>query len=85
MTTRDDVWNAVLDLVAEEGAFRRSDLPFDDSQRHTVRRTLKQMEELDWLYRTDEMSPIWRAGPKAKNRLRLSEKARDAADSDADG
>lgn len=82
MTTRDDVWSAVLDLITEKGAFRRSDLPFDESQRHTVRRTLKGMEEHGWLWRTDEMSPIWRAGPKAKERLQLTDTARAAADPD---
>ena len=46
MTLRDDVWHSVLLQLRKTGYFRISDLPFADGQTHTVRRVLRQMEEL---------------------------------------
>jgi DNA-binding HxlR family transcriptional regulator len=73
MTTRDEVWDVVATELASSGKFRISDLPFDESQKATVRRTLREMERIGWVTRTTDQSPIWRLGPKAKLLLDVSE------------
>ena len=72
MTLRDSVWDESLMLILNRGKFRTTDLPFDESQRHTVRRTLKEMEDRDWLRRDTDRSPVWRLGPKAEMVLDVS-------------
>jgi len=80
MTLRDEVWNALLEQIVMTSKFKITDLPFKQSERHTVRRCLRQAEELSWLGRTSEHSAIWRAGPKAKMLLNLSEEKLRLAD-----
>lgn len=80
MTLRDDVWNEVLETLIEEGKFKIGDLDFDESERHTVRRVLRNMEELGYLRRESEQARIWRAGPRAKDTLNLTDRARVLAD-----
>jgi hypothetical protein len=83
MTLRDQVWNATLLTLVEEGRFKISDLPFDENQRHTVRRVLREMEKLDWLQRDPPVhGRIWYAGPKAKKKLNLESRAEVLADPD---
>lgn len=86
MTLRDDVWNSVLRQCIETGKFKISDLPFKEGQRHTTRRVLREMEELDWLSRESEKSAIWRIGPKARLHLNVStdliERSREGLDDD---
>jgi hypothetical protein len=84
VTTRDEVWAAALETVSAKGRFKRAELGFDDEHRHTVRRTLGQMEQRGWLWRTGKYSPFWRAGPKARARMTLSEEALEAADRGVD-
>ncbi len=72
MTVRDQVWSAVLHEIRATGRFKISDLDFEDSQRHTVRRTLKEMESLGWLARTNNRAATWRIGPKAETHLNVS-------------
>lgn len=66
MTLRDEVWDEALTKLKRQGRFKISDLPFDDSERHTVRRTLRNMEDAGWLQRDSEQSPVWRLGSKAE-------------------
>lgn len=80
MTTRDAVWGAVIERIVEDGRFRVSDLPFDESKRHTVRRVLREMEDMEYLYRRDDSPQTWRAGENAKLHFDLSEEARVLAD-----
>lgn len=80
MTVRDDVWDASLRLIIERGRFRISDLPFDDGQRHTVRRVLKEMEEDGWLARESSRGKTWYAGPDAKELFQLSDQAKVLSD-----
>jgi len=47
LTLRDQVWDAVLKQILKTGQFRISELPFEEGQRHTVRRTLREMEQRD--------------------------------------
>jgi len=69
----------VLDELVRTGTFKISDLDFDESKRHTVRRVLKQMESLGWLTRESNKAAIWRLGPKAKTKLNVSaEKIRES-------
>ncbi|SFG00505.1 hypothetical protein SAMN04488063_1105 [Halopelagius inordinatus] len=76
MTLRDRVWDAVLcELATEDAQFKISELDFDDSQRHTVRRVLREMENLSWLERTSDVGRIWYAGEKARRYVKLSEEA----------
>lgn len=64
MTLRDQVWNATLDMLDERDEFKLSDLEFQESERHTVRRVLRRMEDYGWLDRRTPNSSIWQAGPK---------------------
>jgi hypothetical protein len=82
MTLRDDVWDSVLPLIRESGRCKAGDLPFDKSQRHTVRRVLKEMEEKGWLTRPSERSHTWYAGDKAKKYLTLTKQAEVLSDPD---
>jgi len=66
MTLRDDIWDDVLFRLVHEGKFKISDLGYDESQRNTVRRVLREMEEQGWLSRESEQASIWRLGPKAE-------------------
>lgn len=72
MTLRDEAWNTALEQIVRTGKFKLTDLPFKDSERHTVRRVLRQMEAFDWLQRESEHAAIWRAGPKAEMLMNLS-------------
>lgn len=72
MTLRDEVWNAVLEQLVKTGSFRISDLPFDESQRHTVRRVLREMEDLGWLSRENKRAATWRVGEMAELHLNIS-------------
>lgn len=72
MTLRDHVWNAVLKQLVKTGQFRISDLPFNESQRHTVRRTLRKMEGLGWLSRENDRAATWRMGELAELHLNVS-------------
>lgn len=82
MTLRDEVWDAALEEIISEGKFLISDLPFEQSERHTVRRVLKELESKDWVTRNNPQSKTWRAGEKAKEMLQLTETARVMADRD---
>lgn len=72
MTLRDDVWDAALTEIVENGTFAIKDLEFEKSQRHTVRRVLGEMEALGWLSRTDSEKRTWQLGQKAEMRLNVS-------------
>jgi ribosomal protein S19E (S16A) len=79
MTARDQVWDAVLRQLNKTGYFKISDLPFDESQRHTVRRVLREMEQLGWLERENDRAAIWRVGERGRLLLNVSaEKIRQA-------
>lgn len=79
MTLRDDAWNAVLTQIAATGKFKMGDLPFKKKEAHTVRRALNQMEKFGWLERESRHAAIWRAGPKARSMLRMSDEIREAS------
>lgn len=82
-TVRDECWHEVLLLITEEGRFKISDLPFDEGQRHTVRRVLKVMQEYGWLTRDPpDSGRIWYAGDLAKDKLQLKSRAELLADPD---
>ncbi|MFC7018369.1 MULTISPECIES: hypothetical protein [Haloarcula] len=72
MTLRDDVWDAALMEVANRGQFKISDLPFEEEQRHTVRRTLREMQDKGWLRRESKQAAIYRLGSKAEMMLDIS-------------
>lgn len=72
MTLRDEVWHATLRQIVKTGSFRISDLPFNDSQRFTVRRVLREMEDLGWLERENDRAATWRLGDKAESHLNVS-------------
>jgi hypothetical protein len=73
MTLRDEAWNALLEQTVMTSKFKLTDLPFKESEKHTLRRCVRQAEEFGWLERTSEHSAIWRAGPKAKMLMNLSD------------
>ena len=66
MTLRDDVWDTALMELKNRGKFKISDLPFEEEQRHTVRRVLREMDEKGWVTRESKQAAIWRLGPKAE-------------------
>lgn len=66
MTLRDLVWDDVLRRLPEAETIRLQDLDFDDRQRHTARRVLREMAELGWLERAPTRLHIWTPGPLAK-------------------
>jgi len=72
MTLRDRVWDAALTEIVENGTFLIKDLEFEESQKHTVRRVLGEMEALGWLSRTDSDTRTWQLGQKAEMRLSVS-------------
>jgi len=81
MTLRDDVWHSVLTQLVKTGSFRISDLPFGESQRHTVRRVLREMENIGWLSRTNKRAATWRIGEMAEIHLNISaQKLKQATD-----
>lgn len=66
MTLRDEVWHHVLLQLIKHGPFKISDLPFNEKQRHTARRVLREMEDTGWLTRESNRAAIWKPGEKAK-------------------
>lgn len=72
MTLRDSVWNAAMKQLVKTGRFRISDLPFNESQRHTVRRTLREMEQMGWLSRENDRAATWRMGEASELYLNVS-------------
>ena len=72
MTLRDQVWHSVLLHLRRTGCFRISELPFEDEQTHTVRRTLREMEKHGWLARENSRSATWRIGEQAELHLNVS-------------
>ena len=72
-TIRDEAWNAAIEQLVRTGKFKLIDLPFKESERHTVRRVLREMQSYSWLTRESEHSSIWRAGPKAELLLNISQ------------
>jgi len=72
MTLRDQVWDEVLHQLVRTGQFKISDLDFEESQRHTVRRVLREMEDLNWLRRDDNLSATWKLGELAEMHMNIS-------------
>ncbi|WP_435186959.1 hypothetical protein [Halobellus sp. EA9] len=75
MTLRDTVWDEVLREITRMGYITVSDLPFEESQQYTVRRTLKEMEEAGWLRRRSSHTSKWCLGKKAEVHLNASRDA----------
>jgi len=73
VTLKDECWTTMLEQVNRTGKFKLGDLPFKKSERHTCRRTAREMEAYGWLTRDSEHSSIWRAGPKSEMLFNLSE------------
>lgn len=75
MTARDQIWSTIIEELVEEGKFKISDLPIEESRRQTVRRVCREMEDLGYLRRTSKQSKTWRAGEMAEIHLNLSPRA----------
>lgn len=69
MTIRDDIWDEVLTEITRLGYVTVSDLPFNEEQRYSVRRTLSEMEQSGWLRRKSSHTSKWCLGEKAEDRL----------------
>jgi hypothetical protein len=72
MSLRDQCWTTALEQIVRTGKFKIGDLPFKESERHTCRRVLREMESYSWLSRDNPNAAIWRAGPKAELLMNLS-------------
>lgn len=70
---RNEAWSVILDQLATTGWFKISDLPFEEADRHTVRRTIREMEELGWVSREGNRAPKWKRGPVADKLLQHHE------------
>lgn len=63
MTLRDSTWFVVLlSKIFNCETFKRTDLGFQEPERHTVNRVLGAMEERGLLYRETEGSAQWHPG-----------------------
>ncbi len=71
MGQRDVVWSEVLQVVKSHGKFRTSDLEFEDEQRATVRRVLREIEKYGWLGRESKLDATWRLGEKGRKLLNV--------------
>lgn len=58
--------------LKNRGKLKISELPFEEEQRHTVRRVLREMDDLGWVMRESDQAAIWRLGPKAEMVLDVS-------------
>lgn len=60
MTLREQAWH--ITLVAKLTncePFKRRELNFEESERHTVQRALNSMEDAGYLYRESKTSGVW--------------------------
>lgn len=63
MTLRERAWHVTLiTKISQAETFKRKQLGFEESERHTVQRALNSMEEWGWLYRETETGGIWEPG-----------------------
>lgn len=79
MTLRDDAWDRILTVLVNRGKFKLSELGFDNSQIHTVRRVCRTMRKKDWLIKESDQAAIWRAGPKAELLLDIDDDVLEAS------
>lgn len=78
MTLRDETWNTVLLTLTKHDEFKLADLPFKESQKHTVRRCLREMDDYDWIERESPQHSTWRAGPRFKDLARVADERLEA-------
>jgi len=62
VTLRDDIWSRILLKLRLLEPFRIQELGFGESERHTAGRVLREMEQMGWIYRGTEGSPIYQPG-----------------------
>lgn len=76
-TLRDQIWDVALEQLVAKGELRATevieDAGLDESQRQTVRRTLRSLEEDGWLERDSPQSSIWRLGATGQRLLNVRE------------
>lgn len=82
MTVRDEIWCEILPILVADGRFTVSDLPFGEGDHETIRQVCQEMEDHGYLERCSDTRQGWRAGPRARRNLELTEKARIVADRD---
>jgi len=66
----DDAWEAVLETLKQEGAFRIEDLPFDGGERVSVAIMLRRFERRNWVRKEGE---LWLPDEKAQRLLDLDD------------
>ena len=64
MVLRDEVWDTALLALTTKETFKTRELGFTASETQTVKRVLKEMEQMGWLQRDSPRAHIWRPGPK---------------------
>ena len=67
MTLRDDAWSAIFLTLTKQNEFKLTDLPFKESEMHTVRRVAREMEQYRWIQRESPQHARWTAGPRFKD------------------
>ena len=78
MTLRDDAWNAIFLTLTRQNEFKLTDLPFKESERHTVRRVAREMEQYRWIERESPQHARWKAGPRFKDLARVADERLEA-------
>lgn len=63
ISLKSKVWSHAAFRAVSNTSFEIDDLPFRPGQRATVRRTLREMEQLGWLVRESNQDSVWHAGP----------------------
>lgn len=63
ISLKSKVWSHAAFRAVSSTDFGIDDLPFRSDQRATVRRTLREMEQLGWLVRESNRGTVWQAGP----------------------
>lgn len=73
MTLRDEAWHTVFHTLTQKEEFKLTDLGFKDSEKHTVKRCLREMSDYGWIERDTPQHSIWRAGPRFKALARVAD------------
>lgn len=79
---RDEIWIKALEVLRLGEDIEAADLAeIVSANPSTVRDALKSMESAEWIEQKSQDSEIWKAGPKARELLQISDTGKDEEDS----
>lgn len=82
MVVQDRVWSEVLPILMANGRFTVSDLSIEEETSERIRDVCQEMEDCGYLEQCPDTNAGWRAGPRARRNLELTERAKLFADRD---